>query len=43
MDILSDILGILQVTIEGVEIQETELHLYINMCSSICQNYDRIR
>ena len=35
IDILCDILGILQVTIEGVEIQETELHLYISALVSV--------
>lgn len=38
MDILRDILGIPQVTIERAEIQETEIHLYVKTCSesAIC-------
>lgn len=38
MDILRDILGIPQLTIERVEMQETEIHLYVKLCSesAIC-------
>lgn len=38
MDVLHDILGIPQLTIERAEIQETEIHLYVKMCSesAIC-------